>query len=236
MRGNSRLVQITDAQNNYKDALGGAGIISHEEYKSAMSDLDVLYENTNASLEKIREEYGQTGKTIKEISSGAFDSLDIKLQQQYRTLSALQLELSGTQLSLKELDKEYKAGNITQDDYIKRRANHQVVERELKADIKSLSDEIKYNTQLVNSAVGSYENISAQYYLLKIRINQMGEAEGDNIEIKRQLEVQSKALYEQMSNLQKATGKHQLDVGKYDIAVRDLTKTISLLDPKLGGL
>lgn len=69
---------------------------------------------------------------------------------------------------------------------------------------------------------GSYNKLSAQYRLLKMRINEMGEADEKATKRKREAEAQARKLYEQMSNLQKATGKYTLEVGHYENALKGL--------------
>lgn len=68
---------------------------------------------------------------------------------------------------------------------------------------------------IANSAEGSYNRLSAQYALNKIRLNQMGEADEEAVRAKRALELETKALYQQMIKLQEATGNHTLSVGNY---------------------
>ncbi len=68
---------------------------------------------------------------------------------------------------------------------------------------------------ITNSAEGSYNRLSAQYALNRIRLNQMGEADEEAVRAKRALELETKALYQQMIKLQEATGNHTLSVGNY---------------------
>ena len=77
----------------------------------------------------------------------------------------------------------------------------------------------KLEIQLNESAEGSYNKLSAQYSLNKIALNQMGEATEDARKKKRALEEQSASLFEKMNQLQKATGKHSLEVGGYEKAI-----------------
>ena len=65
------------------------------------------------------------------------------------------------------------------------------------------------------SAEGSYNRLSAQYSLNKIRLNAMTAAERENTEEGRKLVAQTREMYEEMKRLQEATGKHQLNVGNY---------------------
>lgn len=73
----------------------------------------------------------------------------------------------------------------------------------------------KLQAQIANSAEGSYDRLSAQYALNKIRLNQMSQAERENTEAGRDLVEQTKEIYEQMIKLQEATGNHRLSVGNY---------------------
>lgn len=73
--------------------------------------------------------------------------------------------------------------------------------------------------QLSNSAEGSYNRLSAQYRLNKIRLNEMSAEERNATKAGRELEAETKAIYEQMNRMQKATGKAQLQVGQYERAL-----------------
>lgn len=80
----------------------------------------------------------------------------------------------------------------------------------------------KLTVQLNNSQEGSYNRLSAQYRLNKIRLNEMSEAERHGTQAGRDLETQTRKIYERMSELQKATGKYTLEVGHYENAMRAL--------------
>lgn len=76
--------------------------------------------------------------------------------------------------------------------------------------------------QYNKSQEGSFNRLSAKYRLNKIELNAMSEAQRHGTEAGRELERQTRAIYEQMSNLQKATGKYTLEVGHYENALRGL--------------
>lgn len=97
---------------------------------------------------------------------------------------------------------------------------------ELKSESLRLSAAKKEETQVTKllqqlnvSAEGSYNRLSAQYRLNKIRLNEMSEAERFATDAGRKLEAETKAIYERMNELQKATGKSQLQVGQYERAL-----------------
>ena len=96
-------------------------------------------------------------------------------------------------------------------------AEQQLAAKTEKAKLTAASREEAQIAKLVvqynNSAEGSYNKLSAQYRLNKIALNEMSEAQRKNTEYGRKLEAETKAIYEEMNRLQKATGKSQLQVG-----------------------
>ena len=80
---------------------------------------------------------------------------------------------------------------------------------ELKAKIAQLQ------ATIANSAEGSYNILSAQYALNKIRLNQMSAAEREAADSGKKLETETNAIYQQMIKLQEATGNYRLSVGHY---------------------
>lgn len=68
---------------------------------------------------------------------------------------------------------------------------------------------------IANSAEGSYNRLSAQYALNKIKLNQMSQAEREAADGGKKLEAETAAMYQQMIKLQEATGNYRLSVGHY---------------------
>ena len=68
---------------------------------------------------------------------------------------------------------------------------------------------------IANSAEGSYNRLSAQYALNKIRLNQMSAAERETADSGKKLEAETNTIYQQMIKLQEATGNYRLSVGHY---------------------
>ena len=69
--------------------------------------------------------------------------------------------------------------------------------------------------QISRSAEGSYNRLSAQYALNKIKLNQMSQAEREAVDGGKKLEAETAAIYQQMIKLQEATGNYRLSVGHY---------------------
>lgn len=85
----------------------------------------------------------------------------------------------------------------------------------------------KLTIQLNRASEGSYEALSAQYALNKVRLNAMTEDMRKNTEQGRKLEAETRDIYDRMNELQKATGKYTLEVGNYEKAVGQLMGTQS---------
>ena len=85
----------------------------------------------------------------------------------------------------------------------------------------------KLLVELNKSKEGSYNRLSAQYRLNKIRLNEMTAEERKTVGVGQELEAETKRIYEEMSRLQKATGKYTLEVGHYENALRALPGPIS---------
>lgn len=113
--------------------------------------------------------------------------------------------------------------------------NAQRAEQNLKMAKRESTQVDKLMVQFTNSKIGSYNRLSAEYSILKLRLNEMSAAERNSAK-GRQMETKARRLYEEMSRLQKATGKYTLEVGHYQNAMLGLpgplnqvTRAISML-------
>lgn len=82
----------------------------------------------------------------------------------------------------------------------------------------------KNEAKLIASKEGSYNRLSAQYSLNKIRLNQMSAEERSATEEGKKLEKETFEIYQEMKRLQEVTGKHVLSVGDYTKATREAGK------------
>lgn len=81
--------------------------------------------------------------------------------------------------------------------------------------IKEANQIAQLQATIASSAEGSYNRLSAQYALNKIRLNQMSQAEREAADSGKKLEAETAAIYQQMIKLQEATGNYKLSVGHY---------------------
>lgn len=81
--------------------------------------------------------------------------------------------------------------------------------------IREANQVAQLQATIANSAEGSYNRLSAQYALNKIRLNQMSAAEREAADSGKKLEAETNTIYQRMTKLQEATGSYKLSVGHY---------------------
>lgn len=94
----------------------------------------------------------------------------------------------------------------------------------------------KLQAQIANSAKGSYNQLSAQYSLNKLKLNAMSAEQRNATETGKALEQETLQLYLQMQKLQEATGNYRLSVGHYQRAFSGLGFSVSQVVRELPSL
>ena len=101
------------------------------------------------------------------------------------------------------------------------------------AELRRARNIAKLEQKAAESAVGSYDNLSARYNLIKLELNGMTKAQRESTEVMKghtksgkELEEEALQLYNEMKRLQEVTGKHTLAVGDYGIATINLASDI----------
>ena len=100
-------------------------------------------------------------------------------------------------------------------------------------ELKRLQTEQKNLIKIVGSADGSYDKLSATYARNKAVLNSLSKEQRENANIGGKLIEQSRQIYEQMNEMQKATGKYVLQVGNYELAGKSLKEELRELTEQL---
>lgn len=108
----------------------------------------------------------------------------------------------------------------------KKRKTQEGLTQSEEQELKRLQREQKNLNKVIGSQKGSYDQLSAAYSRNKSVLNAMSKEQRYNTEEGKKLEAETRALYAQMNEMQKATGKYTLQVGNYRIALNDLKGTI----------
>mgnify|MGYP000175502311 FL=1 len=217
----SRLTSISDQLNVSFDS----GNLSIEDYRAAMERVNAGLQKADSVMNQFQESqkgvYDENGRLQE-----SFYGLDTNVQNLFRNLIELQQEQVNTKSSLKELNKEYDSGKISESEFIERAAALTSAMDGQKDAIKKTQTQIKLLNQLNTSAAGSYEHLSAQYGLNKIALNGMSDEYRKSTEEGRKLVAETDALYQEMKRLQEETGKTSLNVGNYSADAQKLTTQI----------
>lgn len=163
-------------------------------------------------------------------------ALDAQLKPHIQQLSAVQkaeekLAYLQSEEGQRLLDLKAKIREVTEARKQKKAATDPLVEAEKKLafaqsetneklklysmQIKEANQIAQLQAQINNSAEGSYNRLSAQYSLNKIKLNQMSAEQRSATESGKALEKETAEIYQQMIKLQEATGNYRLSVGNY---------------------
>jgi len=170
-----------------------------------IAQLDELIQKYESAKSKIQGAAAEAAKSMGNLSGAT--------EEQRQQISMLTAESD-------KLAAAYKKSNDAESETYRRR--QQVI-----AAVKEQQRIDKLVVELNNSKEGSYNRLSAQYRLNKIRLNEMSAEERKGTEAGRQLETETRLIYEEMSRLQQATGKYTLEVGHYQNALKALPGPIN---------
>jgi hypothetical protein len=176
-----------------------------------------IYENTGELKSLLDELYAvedQIEKMLKREKKLA-DELEPVVKKLRTATIEDREEIEKKAKSVDEIEKRYKK-------YTKSLDDNAVKIAALKNAQRQINQVNKMEAKLLASKEGSYNRLSAQYSLNKIRLNQMSKAEREATAEGKKLVKESKELYEEMKRLQEETGKHQLNVGNYASALEGL--------------
>lgn len=177
---------------------------------------------------------------IKQLES-VVESLTAALKKQESEASELEATtktLNGTTAQGREqIVKNAKAA----DDVEKAYKNYQKAISETNTQIQhyrteaNIANQIKKaEAKLAANVEGSYNALSAQYSLIKIRLNAMSKAEREATEEGKALVKRSKEIHDEMKRLQAETGNTALNVGNYTESIKDALGEMDLFSGQLS--
>ena len=223
--------KITVAQARQVEALAG----SYDEIKLKLEDNVRLWKALSDSEKASADMGGEVLNTIHNLSARLAEmNAQLKptvarlteVQKAEQKLAFLQSEEGQRLIELKRQINEITSGRKTEKVEIDKvtRAYNELVDAKSEeairvAELNRQKDEaikIAKLTAVINtSEEGSYNRLSAQYELNKIKLNAMSQAERNATETGKALEAETLNLYKRMIALQEATGNHKLSVGNY---------------------
>jgi len=167
--------------------------------KKAIKDLEALQSAYETALKKINAEAIHLEVGVKKLNVANTEHRE---------------GIKKTAQTAQKLEKEYEKYNeALKESNVKIQA--------LRNGTKQLNQVARLEAKLTASKAGSYNRLSAQYSLNKIRLNQLSKTERENTKEGRNLVKQSKEIYEEMKRLQEETGKTALNVGNYKESIKE---------------
>lgn len=194
------------------------------KYKDLILPDDSI-ENLIKQLDEANEAYNNIGNSIKQRAQ----TISIAMHQVSGATSESRDAIRGYSDQAQKLLKAERDLNFARSETAQKIA-------ELKAAQKDEQTITKLNIQLKKAEEGSYNALSAQYAINKIKLNAMSQAEREGTDAGKQLEAETAAIYEKMNNLQKATGKYTLQVGNYELATKNLKQELRQMQQELANM
>lgn len=208
---------------------------SYDKMKAELNDYIKLWKSLSEAERANADIGGQVLATITDLNSQlremdkalkpAVQSIS-KLEKAERELAYLQSEEGQNLLKIKKQIHEITSSRkkekqeldkvaMAYEKLLKAKSDENIKIQELNQQILEANRLAKLQAQLNNAATGSYNQLSAQYEINKIKLNAMGAEQRNLTKEGRELEKQTLLIYKQMIHLQEVTGNHKLSVGNY---------------------
>lgn len=210
-------------------------ISSYDRLKSDLKQTVELYKSLTAA-ERADSEMGQ--QLLNDILNlkNQIKALDDQMKPHIQTLSEVEKaeqrlaylqsdegkRLTELKRKISELTSSRRQQQATIDPIVQAQQKLAYAQSEENQQLKLYSTQIKeanrvaqLQATIASSAEGSYNRLSAQYELNKIKLNQMSAAQREAADGGKKLETETNAIYQQMIKLQEATGNYRLSVGHY---------------------
>ena len=201
---------MADDQVKYSDLIS-------EDVAAGFELLNKVMKELQATMASLKNEASVVGNVIKGAGSATREQ-----QQEIARLSAeldkLRKQIKSTsddEKKVNEIKRQYK--KLT-DDQIARVDKLATALEGLKTADEAQRKHALARINLINVENMSYNELQATYNALKNSLNAMTVAERQNTEAGKAMTAQSSKIYDTMNELQKATGKYTLQVGKYSAA------------------
>lgn len=179
-----------------------------------------------AAIKQLQELSAKHAQVLADVKKEAI-GLQVNVKKLNATTAQQREEIANSAKQADELAKRYQKYN----DSLTQNARDIAAVKEAQTKLNQIN---KAEARLNMAKEGSYNALSAQYTLLKLRLNQMTRAERDNTEEGRKMVAQAKATYEEMKRLQEETGKTALNVGNYKESIKEALTETGLFPGALG--
>lgn len=189
-----------NAANNSRLALEREIKASGEAMAKQVRDETNHFERLSAVMETHMKTQGQTAKAIVD----------------------LELKLKSNKSAIKELEKSYKEGDISLQEYKASLAQLSIKQEEIKHELSEERQAFKAINKDLQSAEGSYDQLNARLGQLRDKWRQLSEEERENADVGGVLRTEINNLDEMLKGMDASVGNNQRNVGNYGLAVSNL--------------
>ncbi len=214
------------------------GAMQTEVYEKAMQGLCTK----QAEYQNLLEELKQTFEGVNELQNGAWDpstqgttSLIQQLEELHDTLQQESQILELIRQQQAELEVAYLESEGTLQDYATRKQELEELEQLYAASLTTATHELLDHIDTMQNQSNSLEELTKKQELLQSSIQAMGQAEGQQIQLKHELEEALGKVTQEMGDLQKATEKATQASGLSKALFGELESTVSSLHPAFAG-
>lgn len=211
---------LSDAERASAD-MGGQVLDSIIGLRAKLSDLDSQLKPTVERMTELQ----KAEERLAYLQSEEGQKL-IELKKQISEV------MSGRKAEKEEVDEVARAYEKLQ----KAKSDENITIQELNQETAKANRLAKLQAKLNNAATGSYDQLSAQYEINKIKLNAMSAEERNATQAGKDLEEQTLRIYKEMIHLQEATGNHRLSVGNYAKAWDGLGYSVSQVVREIPSL
>ena len=154
--------------------------------------------------------------------------LDVNVQatEAQKSLEQLNGELAAQRQALTELNRTFKRGEVSQEEYGKQATALRKSIKELSTEQRGLERDLFNSTKLTDDLKGSNEQLKAQIALLTRQYNRLTKEERNNSKEGKQLTKDIESLTKELKKNEKAIGDNRRNVGNYASALDGLNLSI----------
>lgn len=194
---------MADDQVKYSDLIADDVVKGLELLNRALQDI-------KTTMAGVKEEAASLGVSLKNVSTATREQQQATAQNaaSAERLSKRMKDLNDEERKVEEIKRRYK--KLTDEQIQAVNAFQQALRGSTTQQLAALN--------AIDVETKSYNELNAMYNALKDSLNAMTVAERQNTEAGKAMTMQSAKIYDTMNELQKATGKYTLQVGKYRAA------------------
>lgn len=169
--------------------------------KRVEKTLSDLTEKQKQNEKRILQSVASNYRSVYQDGLRAFKELNPELRKQVSILTSFQQELKEVSAAQRQLDKDFKAGRVTQSQYAQTTQGLSVRTQEINENIRKYSASIQANRKVMDAANGSIVQKRARLEQLITRWNNLSEAERRNITVGGQVQRQIRSLTRELDRL-----------------------------------